>query len=180
MAQSVLVITHDDDASALAQKLGFSLNESSRARVEAFRRWLLGVAMGTNGGASFAFNTGSVAASSTGTFTGAPTAAQTMTVNGVTLTARASGAVANEYNIGGSVTITAANLAAAINASTSAGLLAVTATSVLGVVTITAKIPGKAGNSIPTVDVDTANFTFAAAVLANGADGTQTTFSIGG
>lgn len=112
-----------------------------------------------------------VSASTTGTFTGAPTAAQTMTVNGVTFTARASGAVANEFNIGGSVTATAANLAAAINASTTAGVInTVGATSALGVVTFYAIVPGSAGKNIPmTESLD--NFTLADTTLSTG--GTQ-------
>lgn len=85
-------------------------------------------------------------ASATVTFTGAPTAAQTVTINGVVFTARASGATGNEFNIGGNVTATALNLATAINASTTDGISgAVTASSSSGVVTITAITPGKAG-----------------------------------
>jgi hypothetical protein len=96
---------------------------------------------------SIKVNTGGVKASCAFTFTGAPVAAETCTVNGVTFTARASGAVANEFNIGGTVTITAANLAAAINTSVSAGIVGiVTATSSLGVCTVSAVIPGVAGN----------------------------------
>jgi hypothetical protein len=85
-------------------------------------------------------------AAGTLTFTGAPTATQTCSINGVTFTARASGAAGNEFNIGGSPTVTATNLAAAINASSSAKLTnSVIATSNAGVVTITARIPGFAG-----------------------------------
>lgn len=77
------------------------------------------------------------------TLTGLPVAAETFTLNGVTFTARASGAVANEFNIGASATATATAIAAAINASVTNGVKdAVTATSSAGVVTITAITDG--------------------------------------
>jgi hypothetical protein len=61
---------------------------------------------------------GGVQASLVGTFTGQPTAAQALTLGGQAITARASGAVVNEFNIGASTQATAQNLVAAINAST--------------------------------------------------------------
>jgi hypothetical protein len=88
-----------------------------------------------------------VRAVATLTLTGLPTAADTFTLNGVTFTARASGAVANEFNIGADATATAAAIAAAINASVTAKVSGyVTATSALGVVTITLVEPGLVGN----------------------------------
>lgn len=110
-----------------------------------------------------------VSASTTGTFTDAPTAAQTITINGVTFTARDSGATGNEFNIGSSVTATAANLAAAINASTTAGIIGtVGASSNAGVVTFYAIVPGSAGKNIP-ISESLDNFTLS-----------DTTFSTGG
>lgn len=133
----------------------------------------------TNGrGINVVYSDTAVAASGTGTFTGAPVAGQTMTIAGVTITARASGAVANEYNIGASVTATAANLVTAINASSNLSGV-VTATSLAGVVTITSVVPGPIGNQIPTVDVDTDNFTFAQAALTGGSQAHLTTLSAG-
>lgn len=121
------------------------------------------------GGVSSSAN--SVQASLNGTFTGAPTAADTITVNGVVFTARASGATGDEFNIGGTVSITAANFAAAVNASASAAASGVvSASSALGVVTLTCLIPGVIGNAI-TVAESCANFAFAGAAtkLAGGA-----------
>lgn len=122
-----------------------------------------------------------VSASTTGTFTGDPTAADTVTVNGVVFTARASGAVANEYNfVAGNVTATAAALAAAINASVTAGIInTVGASSALGVVTFFSIVPGSVGLNIPITEA-TANFTVAAATFSTG--GTQAhnaTFAVG-
>jgi phage tail sheath gpL-like len=111
---------------------------------------------------------GTVAASGTLTFTGAPTAAQTCVIAGQTITARASGAVANEFNIGGTPTASATALAAAINASTALSGR-VTATSALGVVTITCAIPGQIGNGLP-LSTGMTNTTVSAAFLASGAE----------
>jgi|SRR5690348_6101382 len=122
-----------------------------------------------------------VSASTTGTFTGDPTAGDTVTVNGVVFTARASGAVANEYNItAGSVSANAAALAASINASTSTGIInTVGATSALGVVTFYSIVPGSVGLNIP-ISESTNNFTVAASTFTTG--GTQAhnaTFAVG-
>lgn len=121
-----------------------------------------------------------ISASTTGTFTGAPTAGQAVTVNGVAFTARASGAGANEFNIGSDVTATAANLAAAINASTTAGIIGtVQASSALGVVTFSAVVPGSAGKNIP-ISENCDNFTLLDTTFSTG--GTQahsTTLSAG-
>lgn len=87
-----------------------------------------------------------VPATATCVFTGAPTAAQTVTINGVAFTARASGATGDEFDIGANVTATALNLATAINASTTAGITGVvSATSSVGTVTISALVTGKFG-----------------------------------
>lgn len=111
-----------------------------------------------------------VQASTTGTFTGDPLAGDTVTVNGIAFTARASGAVANEYNItAGSVTANAAALAAAINASTTAKIIGtVGASSALGVITFYSIVPGSVGLNIA-ISESTNNFTLA-----------DTTFSTGG
>lgn len=113
-----------------------------------------------------------VSASTTGTFTGDPVAGDTVTVNGVAFTARASGAVANEYNfVAGNVTSTAAALAAAINASTTTGIInTIAATSAAGVVTFLSVVPGPVGINIP-ISESTSNFTVAASTFTTG--GTQ-------
>ena len=124
-------------------------------------------------------STGSAQASGTGTFTGAATANQTMTIAGVTFTAKASpNEAANEYLVSATVALEAASLARAINASTTASPL-VYASSALGVVTITAVQPGVTGNFIPTVDVDTSNFTFAQALLTGGSIGDEARINYG-
>lgn len=89
------------------------------------------------------------AAAASGTVTCASAlAADTVTINGVVFTAVASGATGNQFNVGGTDTAAATSLAAAINGSATALIQnTVSATSALGVVTISAKVPGVAGNA---------------------------------
>lgn len=131
--------------------------------------------------ASLEFKVGAVRASLAGTFTGAPTADETVTINGVAFTAKASGATGNQFNIGGTVTATAAALAAAINGSSTAGIVGVvSASSSAGVVTVTCIVPGLVGNAIVVAE-SMSNFAWAGAAtkLAGGTDGTATTLSLG-
>lgn len=120
-----------------------------------------------------------VAASGTGTFTGAATADQTMKIAGVTFTAKASpNENSDQYLVSADVSLAAASLARAINNSTSLNGV-VSATSNLGVVTITSDVPGLIGNGISTIDVDTSNFTFAADNLSGGTQSDYTILSAG-
>lgn len=98
---------------------------------------------------------GTITLSSTG-----PVATNTFTLNGVTFTAVASGATGNQFNIGGSNSATATNIASAINGSTSDAVSGVVSASASGaVVTVSALAPGKLGNGN----------TIAAGTFANGA-----------
>ncbi len=120
-----------------------------------------------------------VAASGTGTFTGAATADQTMTIAGVTFTAKATpDEAANQYLADADVSLEAASLVRAINASDELNGV-VSATSNAGVVTITSDIPGLVGNGISTIDVNTSNFTFAADNLSGGTQSDYSTLSAG-
>lgn len=142
---------------------------------------LAAVIAANNGGRGthLRFVKNAVRATQTGTFTGLPTAADTVTINGVAFTARASGAVANEYNIGADATACAAALAAAINASTSAKIKnIILAESALGVVTLTCLVPGSIGN-LCTLTESSANFTVAGANLASGSEDTEVLINAG-
>jgi hypothetical protein len=77
-------------------------------------------------------------------------AADTVTIGGTTFTAETTGAVGNQFNVGGSALITGQNLAAAINAySGTSGLFsAVTTGTTTGIVTVTCLMPGTIGNNI--------------------------------
>lgn len=174
----VLVVTTNNDGGTTAGEIAplssvpgqsFTTGVGSSAAIVNIARFLESEVNGR--GINVVYFDTAVSASTTGTFTGAPTAADTITVNGVVFTARASGAVANEFNIGTSVTATAANLAAAINASTTTGIVGVVgASSAAGVVTFFSIVPGAVGKNIPIVE-SLGNFTLAAVTFSTG--GTQ-------
>lgn len=117
---------------------------------------------------------GAVQASATLTSTGSATATETFVLCNVTFTARASGATGNEFNVSGTVATQAANIAAAINASVDLTGF-VTATSALGVTTITAVVPGLAGNGLQ-ISEGLTNVTLSA--FANGSNGDSLTINM--
>ena len=93
---------------------------------------------------------GGIAAPASGTLTlSGVVNTNTCTINSVTFTCVTSGATGNQFNVGVSDTLTAANLAAAINGSVTAKIAGyVTATSSTNVVTITAAHNGILGNLV--------------------------------
>lgn len=119
------------------------------------------------------------AAKASGTITfSSIAAADVVTINGVAFTAKTSGAVGlTEFNIGADDTAAAANAAAVFNLHTTLDGMVV-ATSALGVVTITALVPGELGNGITTVI--SAHGTAGGARLTGGTNGdAETTHAYG-
>lgn len=117
-----------------------------------------------------------VQASGTVIFSDHATANDTFLINGVTFTAKASGAGANEFNVGTTAAASATNLAAAINASVTALVLGqVTASVASGTVTITSRFYGVAGNATTIAKgVDSGSvMTVSGARLVNGAEDTH-------
>jgi phage tail sheath gpL-like len=113
------------------------------------------------------------AATATGTFTlDTVIATDAVVVNGVTLTAIASGANAAQFNVGADDDETAANLAATINASEDLATIC-TATSAAAVVTVSAAFPGTLGNAI-TIASNDATITASGARLEGGDNGALT------
>jgi hypothetical protein len=136
--------------------------------------------VGGSKAASIEVKLGAIKASLLGTFTGDPTAAQALTINGVTFTARASGAVANEFNIATGANGTA--LAAAINASVTAGIVGIVSATAPTAQTclVTCIVPGVIGNAVTcTENMDNFSLAGSATKLAGGTDGTATTLSLG-
>lgn len=105
-------------------------------------------------------------------------ATDTVTINGVTFTAVASGATGNQFNVGVSDTATATNLAAAINASVTSLVSGyVTASSSAAVVTVTSAFYGLAGN-MTTLASAGGTITVSGARLTGGAaDASAVTYS---
>lgn len=124
------------------------INLANVAIANAFRNigaWFESIGLGArtfNG----AVQSGGVQASGTVTLS-SMVAGDTVTINGTVFTAETSGATGNQFNVGASDTVTAANLAAAINASaTNQVANNVVATSAAAVVTVTCKEVGTIGN----------------------------------
>lgn len=144
MAFQLLKITTTNTANDVKSLI--NLQQGSQACVQSYSNYFVGI----NGGefrALIDVAVGGVQATATMTSTGAATATEIFTIANVVFTARASGAVGNEFDVSATVATQAANIAAAINAS--ADLVGiVTATSNLGIVTITSVYPGLAGNGI--------------------------------
>lgn len=104
---------------------------------------------------------------------GQPTATDTITVNGQVITFVASGAAANQVNIGSSTTETATNIREIINSDPEK--YGCTASGSGTTVTLTAFAAGTAGNSVGTLEgVTSASFTVAASTLL-GADASADT-----
>jgi hypothetical protein len=121
-----------------------------------------------------------VQASNTITITHANLAANdTLTIGGVVLTAKASGATGAQFNIGADATADAVAIVACIIAN----VPGVTATSALGVVTPKCLTPGVVGNRITMATSKATAFAFGGATgaLLNGAgaSGTVTTYQRG-
>lgn len=122
-------------------------------------------------------STGAIQSSGTITLS-SMVATDTVTVNGVVFTCVASGATGNQFNVGGSDTITATNLAKAINASVTAKIInVVTASSALAVVTVTAVQPGLQGN-MNTLAIS-AHGSVSGAFTTGGTDGSQVSTNFG-
>lgn len=123
-------------------------------------------------GANVLVETGGVRASKRGTFSGGlPTAAETITINGVAFTARAANPAANEFVIGATAAATCTNFAAAVNASTSAKIknTVFAVDNGDGTVDLYATDPGQGGNMFSIAESMT-NFAWAggATLLSGG------------
>ena len=146
-----LTVSTDDNAAQVANLLSPTVSVSAGDVWEVNRNWssyFAAVADGAKNTSTVYADT-LVQATATITSTGAATAAETVTVANIVLTAVASGAdpAAGEWNVSGTVATQAASMALAINTiSTLSGK--VTATSNLGVVTITSVVPGIIGNGL--------------------------------
>jgi phage tail sheath gpL-like len=174
MAQTKITITHDKEVPGDLQSKLITAQASKLKQVSELRNIIEDIMLGNRMGivATVIDNGDAVTASGTLTLTGAGAASDTILINGVTLTAVASGAVNNQWNVGGTATLSAAAIASAINASSTALVSGqVIATSALGVVTIKALASGVTGNAITTAKgVDAGSvMTFSGARLTSGA-----------
>lgn len=172
---SVVTITLDEVAASFQARIDRSGKYES---VEALRQVLGGIASGALSG-KVEVHSGAVAAGSAAiavTYANVD-AADTVTIGGVVLTAKASGAVAGtEFNKETNATVTAANLATAINANTTLSYQ-MTAVAATGTVTLTAINEGAAGNLIVLSTSDAT--AFGLTQFSAGSDGTRSSYSFG-
>jgi phage tail sheath gpL-like len=156
---------------------------TGKTALQHIRNNLNGIIGGNKRGTSvvtYTAGTSAVAASGTVTCASA-SAADTVTIAGIVFTAIAGTPAGNQFKVGVSDTADAASLVSAINGSTTAGVQnCVVATSVAGVVTITAKLPGAMGNAITLASSNGTRLAVSGARLANGAgaDVTPTTITV--
>ena len=173
-----VVVEVEETAGSIQAKFNMDGNDPAKS-LQDIARYIGGAAGGMHG-IKVHIAPNAVRASLAGTFTGDPTAGQALTINGVAFTARASGAVANEFNI--ATGANAAPLAAAINASTSAkikNIIKAVATSAQ-VVTLYCLVPGTIGN-LCTVTENMDNFTLAGGgtAMTGGTEDTDTQIAHG-
>lgn len=159
------------DSPLTQTELGNRVSDTSRyVNQEKVIDYLRGLMAGTEAASvDMLVGVGSGTAAS-GTLTISANTAQSVTINGKTLTGGTDYVIATL-----SVTQIAANIVAAIAASTDSRLKAVSATSALGVVTVTAREPGAIGN-IQTLAATGAGAA-GAATLAGGVDAAITKFN---
>lgn len=98
-----------------------------------------------------------------------PAADDTVTVNGVTITFKSSGATGNQVNLGGTADLTAAALEAFLTASSNPLLTVATYAVATNTVTVTYKTFGTDGNAFTLATSVPAKITLATATLTTGA-----------
>jgi len=175
MAQSVLIVTHEETSLSFRSIMDFNANDRKRNVIN-LANFLDGVANGSRGNITVDARMGETAATATVTSTGTATNNETMVINGVTFTAKTSGATGDQFNISGTVATQATNIANAINNSSSAGVADVTASAALGVVTLTSDVPGTVGNAM-TLSEALTNVTVSGANFSGGASDSDITWT---
>lgn len=129
---------------------------------------LLGGAYENRGYARACIASASATQTVTCTFSAAVADTDTLVIGGTTLACKTTPTTEAHYGIGTTNATLATNLCNAINANTAISKL-VRATVAANVVTITALVPGPAGNQITTTEAGNGNVLGQASVMANGA-----------
>lgn len=165
-----------DSATSVANHINPQATSPMQTKLN-LANWFQGMSMGTYPDAtSVEIDTGAVKASATVTFSSTgPVNDETMTVAGVTITAKTSATPgALEFTRSNTPNTDAVNLAALLNAHASFTGIVTAAVTATGVVTITAAVPGTIGNAIGLTESMT-NTGVSGALLSGGLNGTQVT-----
>lgn len=149
MAKTKITITHDKEKAIDVQNKLLVNAFTSKSHANQLGIIVDEIANGVRNGAIVTIIDDGNEVASTGilTYSSVATAGDTILVNGVTLTAVASGAVSGQFNVGASASLQAANTAAGINLS-AALIGVVTAAAVGAVVTVSAAVAGTIGNAV--------------------------------
>ena len=169
--QTVITITHGKETFQTAKDLLLKPSSKPRQAMVWIARFIDAVSLGNRQAkVAASVNTGdAVAATGTITFSSFA-AANTFTVGSQTFTCESSGASGNnQFNVGGTDTISAVAAVAKINAHPSL-VNTVVASNAGAVITITSLVPGLIGNYIPLAI--SAHGSVSAATLTSGADPT--------
>lgn len=176
MANLNLLLSVPETTADLKEKLRLDLNPDPKERLNALASYLHAAAGGL-GALTIVNQVAPVKASGTVTLASV-SAADTVTINGVVLTAVSGAPAADQFDISGTDTADAVSFCAAVAANaTLAGLI--TAANVLGVVTLTAIVPGLPGNAITLASSNGTRLAVSAARLAGGTVGTSYSYSVG-
>lgn len=150
----------------------------ARTNIQTLLDYLTGLAGGSRS-ATITANSGAVRGTAVLTVSaGGSVNAETMVLAGVTFTAVTSGATGNQFNISATAATQAASMVSAFNASADlAGI--VSSSNVLGVITLTADVPGKLGNAlVVTESLTNVAVTTSFATAATGTEGTEYTLDL--
>ncbi len=179
MSVTIITITSSTTTNATINDIVRPDASSPKQTTERLCNLLHGFGAGDIKPASFDVSVSGSAATAYLNATGLPTAAQTFVLNGVTFTARASGAGADEFNIGATAQATIANIVAAVNASVTAGVTGViTAAQNDRYAVFTAVTVGTAGNSLTLVE-SLSNVTRSGATFTGGTATVVTSYTVG-
>lgn len=163
--------------------LNFSAATNLNAVAADLTTALSGAGVVTYTGSQFILTSGTTgagtAATGTITFSAAPAANDTVTINSVAITFVAASPTGNQVLIGTSAATTATNLNTFLQASTNASLTVLSYSVSGAVVTVTDKTVGTAGNSIALTKSSTA-ITLSAATLLGGVNASSVTYATTG
>lgn len=168
-----LILSLPDSAATFASIVNLtSATPGAHEIVSGLINYLKGINSGARSGALTIYN-GSVQGTAVLTVSaGGSSNDETMSLCGVTFTAKTSGATGNQFNISATAATQAANMVAAFNASSNLTGIC-TASNVAGVITITATVPGKLGNAlVVTESLTNVAVTTSFATAATGSNGT--------
>ena len=170
-SQTKITLTHDKESTADLKMKLITQVLSPQLQVSRLVLLLQELGMGSrNGSIDLTVDDGNaVTATASVTFTGTPSVGDTIVLNGVQMTAVASGATPQQWNVGASATAAAANVATAVAAANSAlisGL--VTAVASTSIVTFSAVFAGLAGNTVTIASTTGANIAVSGARLVGG------------